>query len=76
MWNFLNVVQVLVYLKHYALWSATMVFVFEQMDNAITLKPVIDPVYEIGQSKFDKVNSTVEDEGMKNSGIEETSVLK
>jgi len=76
MWNFLNVVQVLVYLKHFALWSATMVFVFEQMDNAITLKPVVAPIFEFGQSKFDKVNSTVEDEGMKNSGIEETNVLK
>ena len=76
MWNFLNVVQVLVYLRYFAMWSATMVFVFQQMDNAITLKPVVDPIYELGQSKFEKIDSTVDDEGMKNSGVEESNILK
>ena len=69
MWNFLNVVQVLIYLQFSAMWSATMMFIFVQMDNAITLKPIMDPMYELGASKFEVINSTLSDEGMKNAGI-------
>lgn len=46
------------------------------MDNAVTLKPLIAPIMELGQSKFAKVNNSVEDEGLKNSGVEDNNVLK
>lgn len=48
MWNFLNVIQVLVYLRYFAMWSATMAFIFTQMDNAVTLKPIVNPIFEFG----------------------------
>ena len=76
MWNFLNVVQVLVYLQFFAMWSGTMDFIFKQMDNAITLKPIIDPMYELGVSKFELVNQTLSDEGLKNSGIQDSKLAK
>ena len=37
LWNFLNVVQVLAYLRSFASWSAIMDFMLVQMDHAITL---------------------------------------
>ena len=58
------------------MWSATMKFVLEQMDNAITLKPITDPIFEIGASKFELINSTLSDEGLKNSGIQDTKMAK
>ena len=76
LWNFLNVIQVLVYLRYFATWSGTMNFIFDQMNNAVTLKPITDPILELGQFKFAKVNDTVTDEGLKNFGIEDNNVLK
>ena len=69
MWNFLNVVQVLVYLQFFAMWSGTMDFIFKQMDNAITLKPIVDPMYELGASKFEVINASLSDEGLQNAGV-------
>ena len=46
-----------------------MLEVFKYMDNAITMKPVSDPVFEYGQSQFEKANATLSDEGMKNMGV-------
>ena len=76
MWNFLNVVQVLVYLQFFAMWSGTMEFIFRQMDNAITLKPIIDPMYELGASKFEVINASLSDEGLQNSGVQDAKLAK
>ena len=42
MWNLLNVVQVLAYMRFYTRWSAYMERLFTWLDNAITLKPITD----------------------------------
>ena len=46
------------------------------MDDAITLKPVSDPIFEYGQSRFEKANATLSDEGMKNMGVQDSSLVK
>ena len=46
------------------------------MDDAITLKPVSDPIFEYGQSQFEIANATLSDEGMRNAGVQDTQLLK
>ena len=48
MWNLMNVIQVVAYIRFFSGWPAIMLEVFKYMDNAITLKPVSDPVFEYG----------------------------
>ena len=50
-------------------WPALMLEVFKYMDDAITLKPVSDPIFEYGQTQFEKANATLTDEGMKDMGV-------
>ena len=50
MWNLMNVIQVLAYVRFFSGWPAIILEVFKYMDNAITLKPVSDPIFEYGQS--------------------------
>ena len=48
MWNLMNVVQVLAYIRFFSGWPAVMLEIFQYMDDAVTLKPVSDPVFEYG----------------------------
>ena len=48
MWNLMNVIQVLAYVRFFVGWPALTSEVFEYMDNAITMKPVTDAAAEIG----------------------------
>ena len=52
MWNLLNVVQVLTYMKFFTRFPALMELVFTMMEDAITLKLLTDPVFDFGKSKF------------------------
>ena len=52
MWNLMNVIQVLCYLRFFALWSGQVDLVMKYMDDAITLKPVSDPVINFGMDSF------------------------
>ena len=72
----MNVIQVLAYVRFFSGWPALMLEVFKYMDDAITLKPVSDPVFEYGQTKFEKANATLTDEGMKNMGVQDSSLFK
>jgi hypothetical protein len=47
------VVQILAYIRFFTGWPAFMLELFMYMDNAITLKPVSDPIFEYGQSDFE-----------------------
>ena len=44
MWNLLNVMQVLAYMRFYSKWPAFMMSIFLWIDNAVTLKPISDYV--------------------------------
>ena len=46
-----------------------MLEVFKYMDDAITLKPISDPIFDYGQTQFQKANATLTDENMRNMGI-------
>ena len=50
MWNLMNVIQVLSYIRFFTGWPAMMMEILKFMDDAITLKPVSDPIFEYGQS--------------------------
>ena len=52
MWNLMNVIQVVAYTRFFSAWPAFTSEIFTQMDNAITLKPVSDPIFEFGQTQF------------------------
>ena len=56
MWNLLNVVQVLAYMRFYTRWPAFMAQMLFWMENAVTLKPVSDKVFDFGKSKFELAN--------------------
>ena len=76
MWNLMNVVQVLAYMRYYADWPAMMLLIYEYMDNAITLKPISNPIMEWGQSKYQIANKTLSDEGLRDMGVQDTSLFK
>ena len=76
MWNLMNVIQVLSYVRFFSGWPALMLEVFKYMDNAITLKPVSDPIFEYGQTQFEKANATLTNEGMKDMGVQDSSLFK
>ena len=48
MWNLMNVIQVLSYIRFFTGWPALMMEIFTYMDDAITLKPLTDPIFEFG----------------------------
>ena len=48
MWNLMNVIQVLAYIRFYSGWPAFLLKIFEYMDNAITMKPVTDFAFDYG----------------------------
>ena len=48
----MNVIQVLAYMRFFTAWPAYMTEIFVYMDNAITLKPLTDPIFDLGKSKF------------------------
>ena len=52
MWNLLNVIQVLAYMRFYAKWPAFMERLLLWMDNVVTLKPVSDKVFDYGKTQF------------------------
>ena len=72
----MNVIQVLSYIRFFSGWPALMLEVFKYMDNAISLKPISDPIFEYGQTQFEKANATLMDEGMKDMGVQDTSLFK
>lgn len=76
MWNLLNVVQVLSYVRFFTGWPAFMLEIFKYMDNAITLKPISDLAFDYGKSQFEKANSTLTDEGMYDMGVQDSSIFK
>ena len=76
MWNLMNVIQVLAYVRFFTGWPAFMLKIFEYMDNAITLKPVSDFLFEYGQTQFDKANATLTDEDMMGMGVQDSDIGK
>lgn len=72
----MNVIQVISYVRFFSGWPAVMMETFRFLDDAITLKPVTDPIFEYGQSKFAKANSTLTDESMRNAGVQDTQLFK
>ena len=53
LWNLLNVIQVLSYMRFYTNWPIFMREIFVYIDNTITLKPLIDPIFELGKDNFE-----------------------
>ena len=52
MWNLMNVIQVLAYMRFFSHWPAFMMEIFRYMDDAITLKPITDTIFDYGKTKF------------------------
>ena len=52
MWNLMNVIQVLAYVRFFTGWPAFMLEIFRYMDNAITLKPISDLAFDYGKTQF------------------------
>ena len=46
----MNVIQVLAYVRFFTAWPALMKELFKYMDDAITLKPVMDPIFDYGKT--------------------------
>ena len=50
--------------------------VFLYLDNAITLKPISDKLFEYGQSEFELADATLNDENMKAMGVQDIALSK
>ena len=70
----MNVVQVLAYLRFFTGWPALMMEVLTHLDNSITLKPITDPIFDYGKTQFERANSTLSDEVMKNAGVQDSKI--
>ena len=51
-WNLLNVMQVLTYLRFFAMWPATVDEVMVKVWDTITLKPFFEPIFNFGKTQF------------------------
>ena len=71
MWNLYNVCQLLAYIRLFTNWPALMDSVFIYLDNAITLKPISDIVFDYGKTEFERVDATLNDEKMKAMGVQD-----
>ena len=69
MWNLLNVIQILAYMKFYARWPAFINDIFERIDDAMKFDPIVDALFDYGKTKFEIANNTLTDEGLRNSGV-------
>ena len=69
LWNLLNVMQVLSYMRFYADWPVFLMEIFVYMDNTITLKPLMDPIFEIGKDNFEIASQKLENQALENAGI-------
>ena len=76
MWNLYNVCQILAYIRLFTNWPALMDSVFLYLDNAITLKPISDVLFDFGKSDFELVDSTLNDEQMKSLGVQDSALSK
>ena len=62
MWNLLNVMQVLTFMRFFTSWPAIMDSVLEEIYNVITMRYFIDPIVRYGKSKFQLAREEVKDE--------------
>ena len=69
MWNLMNVIQVLSYLRLYSNWPGFIDFQLKQLDLAITLKPISDLVLDFGKSKFERASQILSDESLRDAGF-------
>ena len=76
MWNLMNIIQILAYFRLYANWPAMIDFQLNQLELAITLKPVSDLVMDFGKSKFQLANETLSDENLKKAGVSDPEMFK
>ena len=51
-WNLLNVMQVLVFMRYFTPWPASVDAILVELENAITLRPFVDPIFEYGKTQF------------------------
>lgn len=52
MWNLLNVMQVVTFMRFFTSWPAIVDQLLAQIFNAITLKPLVEPILQYGKSSF------------------------
>ncbi len=53
-----------------------MMLILKFLDDAITLKPVTDQVFNFGKSKFEVANSTLSDQSLKDAGVSDPELTK
>ena len=46
------------------------------MENAVTMKPVSDKVFDIGKTKFELANQTLSDESLLEAGITDPNLFR
>ena len=76
LWNLMTVAQVLAYMRFYTAWPAFMMLILEYADNAITLKPISDYVYDYGKTQYQKANETLSDESLRSVGVVDSDLGK
>ena len=74
MWYLLGVMQVVVLLKSYTAWPALGIKILDQIMQAITLEPIVNPILNLGKSKFEVADEYTSDEYMKSQGMSRTNV--
>ena len=57
------------YMRFYTRWPAVVDGMLLQMEDAITLDPLADRIFDFGKSKFEIANHTLSDESLLNAGV-------
>ena len=75
-WNLLNVIQVLTFLIYFTSWPAIVSEVLNSLFEAITLKPIIDPIFEKGKSTFEIKQSENQNEFLQQQGVQSKDIFQ
>ena len=63
-------------MRFYARWPAFIDDIFARIDDAVTMDPVVDAMFDFGKSKFELANTTLSDEGLRNAGVSDPELFK
>ena len=76
MWNLMNVMQVLAYIRFLSNWPANIKMILYAVHNAITLEPFVQFMFEYSKSKFDNANDKLSNEELQKVGIEDPNTFR
>lgn len=68
--------QLVVLLRYYTSWPAIVDSIIQEVLDAITLDPIVEPIIDFGKSAFELARDENDDEYLREQGVERQSILR